>query len=188
MDNLSQNLKYLLLEKGVDRGKWVQHLSSLIQSGIERARSIINGDVVELHQEELKSLAQFSGREPGELLSENLLIIDDVDVFSKNLSFLIDRLPHGRKKHLAENLKVDQTTISRWRNRTQRPTKKKVLAILDYFNLPRSTDLEKEPLFLSTMPIGEDETKKWLIDKIEKLDREKLKELTPALIMLFKNK
>jgi len=188
MSNLSYNLKYLLLEKGINRSEWIQYLASLIPGGIERAQSILDGHVVDLNQDELKTLSHLSGIEPEKLLSENLLITNNVDVFSKNLSFLIDRLPHGKKKHLAESLRVDQTTISRWRNGTQRPTKKKIVAILDYFNLPRSTDLEKDPLFLSTMPIGEDETKKWLIDKIENLDREKLKELTPALIVLLRGK
>lgn len=188
MDNLSHNLKYILSEKGISRGDWTKALSSMLRCGQDRAQALLNGDTTDLKNDELKILTKFSGVDSARLLSENLIDNDKVDVFARNISFLIDRLPHGKKKHLAESLGVDQTTISRWGNGTQRPTKKKITAILDYFNLPRTTDLRNDPLFLSTMPIGEDETKKWLKNKIDKLDGEKLKELAPALFMLLKGR
>ena len=49
-------------------------------------------------------------------------------------------------------------------------------------------DLENEPIFLSTMPIGETETKEWLKERIDALDNEKLRELSPTLIMLLKRR
>ena len=51
------------------------------------------------------------------------------------------------------------------------PSPRKVL--VDYLNLPRTTDLKNDPVFLSTFPIGEDETKQWLKDKIDDLNRER---------------
>ena len=87
---------------------------------------------------------------------------------------------------MAESLGVDQTTISRWRNGTQCPARKKIQAILDYFNLPGTIDLKNDFLFLSTVPIGEAEVKAWLKNKIEVLDSERLRELTPALLVLLK--
>jgi transcriptional regulator with XRE-family HTH domain len=97
-------------------------------------------------------------------------------------------LLHGKKKHLAENLGVDQTTISRWSKGTQRPTKRKTEAILNYFNLPKTIDLGNENILLSTMPIGEAETKEWLKGRINELDGESLRELAPTLIMLMKRR
>ena len=188
MGILSNNLKYVLQEKGVERSEWTQFLSSLLVCSNDRAQSFLDGELAGLNQDELRALAHFSGADPKDFISKDLIKVDKVDVFSRNLSFLIDRLPHGKKKHMSESLGVDQTTISRWRNGTQRPTKKKILSILEYFNLPRTTDLRNDPLFYSTIPIGEDETKKWLKDKIDNLDREKLKELTPALMMLLRGK
>ena len=188
MEYLSQNLKYILLGKGISRDDWVMSLASILQCGSDRSQALLNGDTTNLKNDESEILTKFSGITSVKLLSENLLKTDKIDIFSRNISFLINRLPHGKKKHLAESLGVDQTTISRWGNGTQQPAPKKIMAILDYFNLPGTIDLNNDPLFLSTIPIGEDETKKWLKDKIDDLDRERLKELVPALMILLKGK
>jgi len=186
MKYLSQNLKYLLLEKGIERSDWIETLATSLQCDQRRSQAILEGQTDNLSQDEMEALVHFSGMDFEKLASENLIETRKADVFSLNLSFLLERLPHGKKKHLAENLGVDQTTISRWGNGTQRPTKQKITALADYFNLPKTIDLEKEPIFLSTMPIGEAETKQWLKERIDALDRETLRELVPALIMLLK--
>jgi transcriptional regulator with XRE-family HTH domain len=187
MNYLSQNLKYLLLEKGVERSDWIKSLASSLGCDERRAQGILKGQPGTLSQREMEVLAHFAEIDFEKLASEDLIEARKVDVFALNLSFLLERLPHGKKKHLAENLGVDQTTISRWGNGTQRPTKKKIRALADYFSLPKTMDLEKEPIFLSTMPIGEAETKQWLKERIDELDRETLRELVPALIMLLKH-
>ena len=188
MKYLSQNLKYLLLKKGIERDEWIRTLASSLGCDERRAQGILEGQAGTLSQGEMEALAHFAEIDFEKLASEDLMEAKKVDVFALNLSFLLERLPHGKKKHLAENLGVDQTTISRWGNGTQRPTKKKIRALADYFNLPKTIDLEKDPIFLSTMPIGEAETKKWLKEKIDELDRDTLRELAPALIMLLKRK
>lgn len=186
MSGLARNLKYLLQKKGVSRDERVRTLAESLGCGQEKAQALLEGDQNDLSKEELKALAKLSGMSEEAVLSGDLMKIEKVDIFARNLEFLLDRLPHGKKKHLAESLGVDQTTISRWGSGTQRPTKNKTIAILNYFNLPSTTDLESEPLFLSTMPIGEAETKKWLKAKIDELDRESLRALTPALVMLLR--
>jgi len=187
MNYLSQNLKYLLLEKGIERNDWIKTLASSLGRDERRARGILEGQAGTLNQGEMEALAHFARMDFGKLASENLIEIRKVDVFALNLSFLLERLPHGKKKHLAENLGVDQTTISRWGSGTQRPTKQKIRALADYFSLPKTIDLEKEPIFLSTMPIGEAETKQWLKERIDELDRETLRDLVPALIKLLEH-
>lgn len=186
MKYLSQNLKYLLLEKGIKRSDWIETLATSLQCDQRRAQSVLEGQAGTLSQGEMEALEHFAEIDFEKLASENLMEAKEVDVFALNLSFLLERLPHGKKKHLAESLGVDQTTISRWGNGTQRPTKKKIRALADYFSLPKATDLEKESIFLSTMPIGEAETKKWLKERIDELDRDTLRELVPALMMLLK--
>lgn len=188
MKYLSQNLKYLLLEKGIKRSDWIEKLAISLQCDQGKAQAILEGQTDSLNQDETEALVRFGGMDFEKLASENLLEASKVDIFALNLSFLLERLPHGKKKHLAESLGVDQTTISRWGNGTQRPTKKKIRALADYFNLPKTIDLEKEPIFLSTMPVGEAETKQWLKERIDALDRETLRELVPALIMLLKRR
>ena len=188
MKYLSQNLKYLLLEKGIKRSARNETLAASLHCDQRRAQAILEGQADNLSQDEMAALVHFSGMDFEKLASENLIETKQADLFSLNLSFLLERLPHGKKKHLAESLGVDQTTISRWGNGTQRPTKQKITALADYFSLPKTIDLEKEPIFLSTMPIGEAETKQWLKERIDALDRETLRELVPALIMLLKRR
>jgi transcriptional regulator with XRE-family HTH domain len=188
MKYLSQNLRYLLLKKGVERSDWTEALATTLKCDQKRARAILEGQADNVNQAEMEALFQFSGIKFQKLALENLIENEDIDVFQLNISFLLERLPHGKKKHLADKLGVDQTTISRWGKGTQRPTKRKIRAILDYFNLPRTMDLENESVFLSTMPIGEAEMKEWLKKKIDELDRETLRELAPALIMILKRR
>jgi len=186
MKYLSQNLKYLLLERAVERSDWIKELASSLQWDERKAQAILEGQCDTLSKSETEALSNFSGMAFEKLASENLIEARKVDVFSRNLGFLLERLPHGRKKHLAKSLGVDQTTISRWGSGTQRPTKQKIRALADYFSLAKAIDLEKEPIFLSTLPIGEAETKRWLKERIDALDRETLRELAPALIVLLR--
>jgi len=187
MNYLAQNLKYLLLEKGIKRSHWVETLAASIRCDLRRAQTLLEGQADDPSEGETRALVQFSGMEFERLTSENLIDAIKADIFSLNLSFLLEKLPHGKKKHLAESLGVDQTTISRWGNGTQRPTKKKMRGLADYFNLPKSIDLEKEPIFLSMMPIGEAETKQWLKERIDALDRDTLRDLSPALVRLLEH-
>lgn len=185
MPDLCLNVRFLLWKKGVARAEWAPKLASLLGWSEDTAESFLTAESGTLGERELKALARLGGVTEGDLTSKDLLTTANLDLFHENLSFLIDLLPHGEKKRFAEKLGVDATTISRWKNGAQKPTKKKVSAILRYFFLADDSDLEQVPLFLSAAPVGADEMRAWIRVKIEGLSVDVLRDLLPAFRKLL---
>jgi len=186
MPDLCLNVRFLLWKKGVARAEWASKLAALLGWSDDAAELFLTGESGALGDKELKSLARFGGVAEGDLTAKDLLAAANLDLFHANLSFLIDLLPHGEKKRFAEKLGVDATTISRWKNGAQKPTKRKLTAILRYFGLQDETDLSSVPVFLSAGPVGTVETRNWLHVRIDRLDAEILQGLFPALSRLVR--
>ncbi|MHB8834932.1 MAG: helix-turn-helix domain-containing protein [Candidatus Methylomirabilia bacterium] len=185
MPDLCLNIRFLLWKKGVVRAGWVAKLEALLGWTEEAAERFLTGETGALGDKDLKALARFGGVADGDLTAKDLLATANLDLFHENLSFLIDLLPHGEKKRFAERLGVDATTISRWKNGAQKPTKRKLAAILRYFGLPNETDLASAAVFLSSGPIGTAELREWLHGQIERLEGDLLLGLYPALSRLL---
>ena len=186
MPDLCLNVRYLLWKKGVARAVWHSRLATLLGWAEDAAEIFLTGESGTLGDKELKSLARFGGVAEGDLTTKDLLAVANLDLFHENISFLIDLLPHGEKKRFAEKLGVDATTISRWKNGAQKPTKRKQTAILRYFGLPNETDLASAAVFLSSGPVGTAELRKWLHGQIERLDGDLLLGLYPAFTRLLR--
>lgn len=104
-------------------------------------------------------------------------------IFSKNLKYI--RTQKGvSQQELADKLKLDRSTISRWENDEMDITVGNAIQIADYFNIPiesfTSTDLsqanntfdEFEILFSKNKDILTDEDKETMRFLIEKRKRE----------------
>ena len=185
MDGVTRNIRYLLWKEGEERRNWETKLSVWLGCSPERAVDLLEGDGEALTAKEGEILAKKTGLKIGEL-SGDLLAVHGVDVLTENIRHLIDTLPHGQKKKFAAKLGIDVTTVSRWLNGAQRPTKTKLKQICNYFGLPPETDLGTDAVFLRTGPIGESQIKNWISDKIERLDGKTLSEIYPALRRLLK--
>lgn len=185
MPDLCLNVRFLLWKKGVARAEWALKLASLFGWSEDTTEAFLTAESGTLGDKELKALARFGGVTEGDITSKDLLVAASLDIFHENISFLIDLLPHGEKKRFAEKLGVDATTISRWKNGAQKPTKRKLTTILRYFGLPNETDLASAAVFLSSGPVGTVEMRKWLHRQIEKLDGDLLHGLYPALSRLL---
>ena len=185
MNVLVENLKYLLWKKGIGKEDWVPVLAASLGCDHERAKSLLEDSQLGTSLELEEAIAQFGEMDLTALRTRRLWTDDQVDTMSANLAFLLDSLPHGEKKNFAEKIGVDATTISRWGSGKQRPTKKKIHTILNYFNLPESANLNTELFFLSTAPLGEVETKRWLKEKVDNMDPVSLRQLFPSLKKLF---
>lgn len=181
MPDLCLNVRFLLWKKGVARAGWVSKLEALLGWTEDAAERFLTGETGALGDKDLKALARFGGVAESDLTSKDLLAAAKLDLFHENISFLIDLLPHGEKKRFAETLGVDATTISRWKNGAQHPTKRKLIVVLRYFGLPDGTDLATLPVFLIPTPIGTAEMRSWLHERIEQLSAEVLRGLFPAL-------
>jgi len=186
MPDLCLNVRFLLWKKGIARAEWPAKLATILSWAEDAAELFLAGESGTLGDKELKSLARFGGVAEIDLTAKDLLAAADLDLFHENLSFLIDLLPHGEKKRFAEKLGVDATTISRWKNGTQKPTKRKLIAILRYFGLPNEIDLASAAVFLSSGPVGTAELRKWLHRQIEGLDGDLLLGLYPAFTRLLR--
>lgn len=179
------NVRFLLWKKGVARAEWPAKMAALLDWPEDNAETFLAGATESFSDKEVKVLARFGGVSEGGLISVDLLASANLDIFHENLSSLIDLLPHGEKKRFAEKLGVDATTISRWKNGAQRPTKRKLAAIVRYFGLPDETVLTSDPIFLSAGPVGTSEKRLWLHRRIDKLDGGILQGLFPAFARLL---
>ena len=185
MDGAAKNISYLLWKEGEERKNWETRLSVWLGCSLERAVDLLEGDGEALTAKEGEILAQKTGIKIGEL-SGDLLAVHGVDVLTENIRHLIDTLPHGQKKKFAAKLGIDVTTVSRWLNGAQRPTRTKLKQICNYFGLPPESNMEAEAVFLWTGPIGERQMKDWISERVEQLDGKTLREIFPALRKLLK--
>jgi transcriptional regulator with XRE-family HTH domain len=185
MPDLCLNVRFLLWKKGVARAEWPSKLAALLGWSEVAVESFLSGESGALSDTELKTLARFGGVSESDLTTKDLLAAANIDLFHENISFLIDLLPHGEKKRFAENLGVDATTISRWKNGSQRPTKRKIAAILDYFSVPDEVAIGTTPIFLSSDPVGIEETRSWLHHRADLIEGRVLHQIFPALKRLL---
>src|SRR4030067_2365162 len=174
MDRVARNIRYLLWKEGGEREHWGVKPSSWLGCTLERATARVEGEGKPLTAKEGELLARKAGLEAGEL-SGDLPTAHQVDILAENIRFLINTLPHGEKKKFAAKLVIDVTTVSRWINGTQRPTRTKLRQIGNYFGLPPDTNLQDEEVFLWTGPIGESQIKSWISDRVAQLDGKTLR-------------
>jgi transcriptional regulator with XRE-family HTH domain len=185
MDGVARNIRYLLWKEGEERRNWETRLSTWLGCTSERANALLEGEGKPLTAKEGEILTRKTGLKPSEL-SGDLPAVQEVDVLTENIRFLISTLPHGEKKKFAEKLGIDVTTVSRWIKGAQRPTRTNLRQIGDYFGLPPDTDLKAEDVFLWTRPIGESQIKNWISEKVAQLDGKTLREMYPTLKRLFR--
>lgn len=107
--------------------------------------------------------------------------LEGVNVLAENIRFLIDSLPHGGQRELANTIETDETTVSRWKSGSVRPGTSRQDRLLEYFQLPRGTDLAREPLFLALDPIGGFAKRAWVLKRVGEIEVRELEGLFPAL-------
>ena len=179
---ISQNVRYLLWQRGVERSSWVAWLVRECQLDQQRVGKLVRGELHdgEIPTREQAQLCQGLGVTESELRFEDLPN-ERTDILLENLKFLFSGLERGGKKEVAFTLQVDPTTVSRWLNGTSQPNRTTQDAVSRFFGLPRDTDLRKDPLFLSVSPVAAAEQKRWIVQQVENMSSEELRELYPAL-------
>ena len=187
MDKLvfSENQRFLLWRNGISREEWSKKIRDWLDADIQRARNLLVD--AEPRSHEIEILADQLEISEAELRFSNLLADSGVDLFVENLSYLLAAGGRGKKKKLAADLEMHQTTISRWLSGTQRPDKGKLVEIGNHFGVD-GRELIKEPYFLSLMPVADEDKRQWLIAAIAEADRMELKGLFPALYKLLSDR
>jgi len=186
MEQVSNNLRYLLWVGNVPRSKWLEQLATWAKCDLQRAEQLLrNGD---LRLNEQSSIAEAVGILEEDLLLTSLLEVQGVDILQENMKYLISTLKHGEQKKMAAYVGVNPTTVSRWYGERLRPTRKHLEWISMYFGLPPHTNLEAEPIFLSLGPITADKRRQWLAERMYALDVTTLHALFPAFERLLEER
>ena len=182
------NLRFLLRQKNPDPESWPGILRSK-SAGIcqteGRALQLING--AEINDDEVEAVFEFFNfGQPDDLRSARLFEQSGESILKLNLEFLLKTLPHGWKRRLAYRLDIKQETISRWITKGVPPEKKNIQGVIKFFGLPENTNLNEEPLFLSTSPLGVFAQKAWLQTQIERIPSSHFGRVFPALEKIFR--
>lgn len=174
----SLSLKYLLWKQKVDREHWIEQLASWANCSPDTARVIL--DRGELGATELISICDTLHLAADELIYA--FETSGTDILSENLKYLMAR---GEQKIVAEVIGVHKTNISKWKAGKQRPEKKNLEKMIQYFGLPEDIDLNNNPLFLSLRPVTPQQRREWILERLNKISAHRLAELFPALESLF---
>jgi transcriptional regulator with XRE-family HTH domain len=168
MPDLSENLRFLLWSKKVQRREWASHLGHWAKCDPRRAEELLQGS--EPTEHELEHIARAVDYSIEILAHTSLLEAHGVDVLRENLRYLTDRLDYGRKKEMAAALDIHPTTITKWRNGESRPRAVHLEALCRYFGLPSDTKIEVERIFLTVETRLDQEQRAWVQTRIEELD------------------
>jgi hypothetical protein len=198
--HFSINLCFLLWQQKVNREEWVPSLAKWMECDKLRVQEILGGDSPS--QQELNSLMSTQNYDPDFVqklqfvsLLEEKQTIESQDpkgfkIFSENISFLLETLNDIENSKVSENSKalgISVTTFHRWRKKEQSPTGEKLERLKKYFMIRDDVDLVTKPIFLDLKPIGAIQQRKWLIERINKMDAKQVQELFPALERILKD-
>ena len=186
---VSVNVRFLLWKRDIPRQKWAVWLGSRCSWDQRALQALMSGKLADAHinEDALLSLTEPLGIDATCLRFDNLIQPPD-ELLQENLRYLLNSMERGGKKTLATALAVDPTTISRWLNGSYIPKGPTLGRLVDYFGLPRNTDLRVDPIFLSVDPVSIREKRLWLHCRLDALDSSQLRELYPALYRLLEER
>jgi transcriptional regulator with XRE-family HTH domain len=187
---IARNLRFLLWREGLKREQWAPTLASRLGLYPSVAEQLVRGGLADTHissvlLERINQVFGFESKE-GELRFRDL-VSEAGNILGHNVRYLIDSLPHGGKKKLANALGVDQTTVARWLKGTFPPSKSMQIALGARFGLPSDVDLSIDPLYLSPVPIVEGEQRRWVQHRVEELSSEQFRARYMALWLILKD-
>lgn len=177
----SYNLRYLLWkEEKIKREKWVDKLIFLLGCSKMRAKQLLLNDLLEQNE---KNILAEAFNKSDEDFTVSLFFDDKVNTLLENLNYLFESV---MQIHIAKEIGVTERTISRWKAGDHDISDGHLAALRRIFQLPSGTDLRKDPIFLSWVPIDDRGRRQWLSRQIKEIDSADLTELFPAFEKLFK--
>ncbi len=176
------NIRYFLWSEGIPKDIWVERLGRWLETrDSSRVRELLRkGGLSGAEADKLSAVLHVS--------TEDLMYgraYESVDVLEYNLEHLFGSLGHGGKKQIADEMKVDQTTISRWLSGQYPPKPANQLALAKVLGIPPDKPLASYPHFLSEEPASDQARRQWLHEQIDAADTDELRSLFPALRRLL---
>jgi transcriptional regulator with XRE-family HTH domain len=175
------NLFYLLWRESRDIRSWPGLLAEWAEIQRTEAKRIIENRSVP--DEILSRVAEAKDYTVEELHYGAL--IGSEQIAEENIKYLLDKLRHGEKKKLAEQIGVTPETVSQWSRGNQLPRSKNREKIKSYFGIENAVDLEEHPLFLVQRPLTDEMRRRDLREKIEEADEDSIETYYDALVKLL---
>ncbi|AMA10653.1 hypothetical protein [Picosynechococcus sp. PCC 73109] len=193
---LNLNVRYLLWQAqgqkvhgtwGDRLQAWSELLATWLVCSSGRAKQILYGRE-RLNQGDLTTLQKNLTMDDDRFMAfqnTRLCQVEGCSIWQENIVFLLTTLQHGRYQELAEYLKIDRATLSKWKSKITKARSSHKEKLRIFFGISPEIDLEQYPLFLSIEPFSIAEKKQHLKDKIDALDEEVCTQLFPALEKLL---
>jgi hypothetical protein len=189
---VSQNVRFLLFQRGCAREQWVPWLESHTSIALGKLAALIGSrlDDSVIGEADLQQLANALGlpADAAELRFSDLLGESQLNVLVENLRYLLESCPRGGKKQLAAVLRVTPTTVSRWLSEATGISSRQLNKINQYFGLSGHADLRTYPLFLDVEPAAVSQRRKWALAQLEGLPDDAFQSLYPALKRLLEDR
>ena len=183
---VSTRVRCCLWKLGLPKSEWQSWLDLRLCGHVYLNTDLVRGRLQDdqIEEEYLNLLAGLFNLEPEDLRFG--------DPFGGSVSPLVENLKHlikgegvGGKGRLADELRLNRTTISRWLSGDSQPTVPTQARLMAHFRLPKGTDLERDPIFLALGPVALQEKQAWVQERLEALDPETFSALFPALQRLL---
>jgi len=184
MPNFARNLCYRLWKLGIKRVDWPGMVAGWVRCDLWRAEKLlIDGNPSDQEINLLVDRLEIDAETLcyGDLFGED----KNINVLKENLTRLFENLKHGQKQVIAEQLKVNSFTLSRWLAGEQKPKRSRIAQIKKIFSVSDTLDLTSYPLFLSFQPEGIAEKRGLIRHKLESIDDDTFNELYAALLKIL---
>ena len=192
MSILADNLKVLLWQsKGeYSQRSYGEHVENVaLRCGMtpDHFRSILR-DKEHITDQELVTIRSFfrnysdnlSGLQYDYLFS-SLIEHSKEDIFEKNLQYLLSTLEHGENAEFAEEIGVNPSTLTRWKQGKTKPDKYALSQIAKYFGIKDVDELRTQFLFLELEPVSTRQKKQQCKKMIDEMDKEAFEAIFVAL-------
>lgn len=200
MGCLAENLKFLLWsicrQKHVPMDNYGAFLKSSADScGIpeERFRKILNEDTEATGAEIQQIKAHFMKYDEERLrfLEYDQLFQGDIEshkneLIIENILYLIKTIPWGDNRDFINALQIQNSTLTRWKSGTMKPSRHFQKEICKYFGIGDPDELKMAYLFFGLSPATTPQRKLECKRLIDVMDREEFERIYPALLKLLK--
>ena len=192
MSILADNLKVLLWQsKGAysqrSYGEYVETVALRCGMTPDHFRSILR-DKERVTDQELAAIRLFfsdysenlSGLQYDYLFS-SLVEHSKEDILEKNLQYLFSTLEHGENTEFVEEIGVNPSTLTRWKQGKTKPDKYALSQIAKYFGIKDVDDLRTQFLFLELEPVSTQQKKQQCKKMIDEMDKDAFEAIFVAL-------
>lgn len=199
MDYLSENMRFLVWatkrrNHNVSQSfpEYIDEVASKCKINAERYRGILVGDITATSEEiaDIKRVFAVFDEEHAPYLDCEYLFRESIEkekdvLIRENIQYLLNSIPWGDNQTFVEELEIQASTLTRWKNGKMKPSKYYQKKICKYFGVADVDSLKTAFLFLGLSPTTVAEKKLHLKRLLDGIDHERLEIMYPALVKLL---